>query len=437
MRTRSMIRLDALLGLPLCALAFVACMPVRLFRPARRGRLAEPRTILVTKFLGLGSVLLATPLLRRLRTAWPAARIVFLTFDGNVALAQRLPGVDEVITVPTGRGLLGLLGGVLPLLLTLRRRHFDLALDLEFYSRLSNLVTWGSGARRRTGFFVRARWRGSLLTDPVYFNPTLPYGEAVMALLRPLGIAPDGDRRLDGPVFSRAEEDQAWSRLVTRGVPSEGTLVVVNPNASDLCVERRWPAERFAELVERFGSEVARVDRFVFIGVEADRSSVREVLGRVHPDALPQCLDLAGRTTLLELSVLLRRSALLITNDSGPLHLAASLGVPTVSFYGPETPALYGPVGDRHLVFYAGHWCSPCLSVYNAKIAMCAGENECMRRIGLDHVLSRTALFCREQVGLAPPTPRERGEQHDSGMPGDRASPPRPGPRHDEWGSGS
>lgn len=408
MRTRSLISLDALLGLPLCVLASLMCLPVRVLKPIRRQPLRSPRTILVTKFLGLGSVLLATPLLRRLRRAWPEARIVFLTFDANAPLVRRLPCVDEVLVVPTGGGLLPLLAGVPRLLLDLRRRRFDLALDLEFYSRLSNLVTWGSGARRRTGFFIRARWRGVLLTDPVYFNPTLPYGEAVLALLRPLDLEPDDDRRLVAPVWTAQEEQQAWTRLVTRGVPAQGTVVVVNPNASDLCVERRWPAERFASLVSRFRERVARVDRLVFIGVESDRESVAEVLRLVDESALPRCLDLSGRTDLLELSVLLRRSALLVTNDSGPLHLASALGVPTVSLFGPETPALYGPVGERNLVFYAGHWCSPCLSVYNAKIAMCNGENECMRSISLEQVLESSARFCREEVGLAPPNPRDR-----------------------------
>jgi len=407
MRTRSMIRLDALLGLPLCTLAYLLSLPRRLWR--RRG--AAPRCerverILVTKFLGMGSIALATPLLQRLAQTWPEARITFLTLQPNAEFVRRLPPVHEVMVAPTG-SLLRLLGSVPALLLQLRRRRFDLALDLEFYSRLSNLVTWGSGARRRVGFFVRARWRGSLLTDDVYFNPTQPYGDAVLALLRPLGVDPAaaaGGAPLPVALEVAPEEEAAsWARLLTLGVPDEGTLVVVNVNASDLCEERRWPVERFAGLVSRLPAEVTPVTRFLFIGGPGETEAVARVLSLVAPETLPRCLDLSGRTSLLELVVLLRRSALVITNDSGPMHLAAMLGVPTVSFFGPETPALYGPRGENHLVFYAGHWCSPCLSVYNAKIAMCHGENECMRKIQLDEVLARTAVFCRERVGLAPP----------------------------------
>lgn len=408
MRTRSLIRLDQVLGLPLCLLAFLLHQPARLLRRSPPERPA--RRILVIKFLGLGSVLLATPMLRALRERWPDARITFLTFASNAALVSRLECVDEVVTVPRA-SLHGLLASVPVLLLRLRRGRFDAVLDLEFYSRLSSLVAWASGARRRVGFFVRARWRGSLLSDPVYFNPTLPFGRAVFALLKPLGVPEPDNGRLEAPRLGTAEAATAAARLQSLGVPAAGTLVAVNVNASDLCEERRWPAERFARLVERFAGEVAPVDRFVFLGAPGEEPAVRAVLDRLAPEVRSACLDLSGRTSPLELVVLLRRCALLLSNDSGPLHLAAALRVPTASFYGPETPALYGPVGDNHLVFYAGHWCSPCLSVYNAKIAMCRGENECMRRIGLDEVVARLAVFCRERVGLAPPRVARDGRE--------------------------
>ena len=410
MKTRTLIRLDLLVGFPLCTLAFVLTLPLRLL--LRRAPAPPPdprrvRRILVIKFLGMGSVLLATPLLRQLKAAYPGARITFLTFASNAELVRRLECVDEVCEVPRGRAS-ALLACVPSLLLRLRGARYDLALDLEFYSRLSNLLSWASGAERRVGFFVRARWRGSLLTDSVYFNPTLPYGRAVLALLHPLGVRPWTSDRLVAPAVGMDEGATARARLETLGLPAQGSVVVVNVNASDLCDERRWPAERYARLVDRFQAEIAPVERFIFIGAPAEASVVRSVLDQVGPDARAACLDLSGRTSLVELIVLLQRAVLLVTNDSGPLHLAAALGLPTVSLYGPETPALYGPVGENHLVFYAGHWCSPCLSVYNAKIAMCHGENECMRRITLDEVVQRTAVFCRERVGLAPPRPASR-----------------------------
>ena len=194
-----MIRLDAFLGLPLCVLAFAITLPNRLLPWRRSAGRRDPQRILVIKFLGMGSVLLATPMLQRLRDACPGAQITFLTFGSNASLVTRLTMVDDVITV-SRRSLPRLLLTTPRLLWRLRTQRYDLAVDLEFYSRLSSLVAWGSGARRRIGFFVRSRWRGSLLTNAVYFNPTLPYGQAVMALLHPLGIPTAPPRTLLGPV---------------------------------------------------------------------------------------------------------------------------------------------------------------------------------------------------------------------------------------------
>lgn len=421
MKTRTMIRLDHWVGVPLCALAYVLQAPARWLAAWTRRAPREPRRILVVKFLGMGSVLLATPMLRRLRTAHPGATITFLTFRGNADVVSRLPFVDEVLEVPHGT-LLSLFTSVPRLLVDLRRRRFDVAIDLEFYSRLSALMAWGSGARRRIGFYVRGRWRGSLLTDTVFFNARLPYGHAVRALLHPLAIDDELDERLEPPLLTIAEAEDAWRRLVTLGVPEQGAVVVVNVNASDLCVERRWPADRFAQLVERFADEVAHVERLVFIGAPSETDTVRRVLDLVADEDRALCLDLAGRTTLNELTVLLGRAALVVTNDSGPLHLAASLGVPTASLFGPESPALYGPVGDNHLIFYAGHWCSPCLSVYNAKIAWCDGDNVCMQSISVDEVVRRLGAFARERVGLAPPLPTSLLEAR-SRLPGPDGAP--------------
>ena len=98
----------------------------------------------------------------------------------------------------------------------------------------------------------------------------------------------------------------------------------------------------------------------------------------------PNLIDLCGVIGLEQLVLLLQRSHLFIGNDSGPLHLAAAAGIPTVSFFGPETPALYGPRGGAHTVLYKGIPCSPCLNVYNSKDNSSCRNNVCMKSIGVD-----------------------------------------------------
>ena len=116
-------------------------------------------------------------------------------------------------------------------------------------------------------------------------------------------------------------------------------------------------------------------------------SAIQRVLTYLRDQ--PQCqfkmlVDLCGVIGLEHLVDLLRRSHLFIGNDSGPLHLAVATGIPTVSFFGPETPARYGPTGSAHTVLYKGIPCSPCLNVFNSKDNSSCRDNLCMKSISVD-----------------------------------------------------
>jgi heptosyltransferase-2 len=100
--------------------------------------------------------------------------------------------------------------------------------------------------------------------------------------------------------------------------------------------------------------------------------------------AHPNLIDLCGRISVEQLVLLLQRSDLFIGNDSGPLHLAVAAGTPTVSFFGPETPALYGPRGEGHVVLYKDLPCSPCLNVYHSKENSSCRDNVCMNSIEVE-----------------------------------------------------
>ncbi len=120
------------------------------------------------------------------------------------------------------------------------------------------------------------------------------------------------------------------------------------------------------------------------IGGKDDISHVHSILGKL--ESRENIIDLAGKTNIMELACILEECQLLITNDSGPLHLADSLGTPTVSFFGPETPVLYGPGNGKNLVFYKALMCSPCLDVLNAKTVSCVDNARCIKEINVDEV---------------------------------------------------
>jgi ADP-heptose:LPS heptosyltransferase len=383
MNVSAMKKIDRYAGIPIC-LVLDAFSRLRALFPVRR--VGTPRKILVMKFFGMGSVLLASPMLAGLRATYPSAELAFLTFASNRDLVERLGAVDRVYFLRTG-SFIQFAGDLLRALGSIRRERYDVTIDMEFFSKFSTIVAYLSGSPIRIGYYLRQLWRGDLLTHQVYYNQHKHITEVFGALVAPLGV--DVARgRLARPAV-RAEEPAAAARLLSSvGVlPGERT-VCFNVNASDMSFERRWPMREFVALANAMLDELDV--KLLFIGAPSDVAYVAEVVARLdRPDRV---LNLAGRTTLGELLCILRDSVLLVSNDSGPLHLAASLGVPTVSFFGPETPTLYSPVGNDSLVFYGGLYCSPCLNVFNVKTAPCKGENACMQGIRADVVLDATRI---------------------------------------------
>jgi ADP-heptose:LPS heptosyltransferase len=381
--------MDRHLGSLLCG-----CFSVvnRLERHGRRSP-EEPlhlQKILVTKYFGMGSLILASPMVRALRQRHPNARIDLLTIEQNRTLSEILPIFDKVYTVDT-RNLLSVIRSMLLALRRIRREKYDVVIDAEFFSRLSSLVSYFVRARYSVGFCLPEIWRGNFLTHPVHFNY---YRHAIlgfMALAKSLGVE-SADYSLEPLVISNEAEKSVRAKLQEMGVVSGQRIVCVNVNTGPLSPERRWPEENFVKLIQLILLKFPEIV-VLLIGAPSDLPLVTKMHTLVDSEDQNGVLNVAGKFSLPELCALLQMSELLITNDSGPLHLAEALARPTLSFFGPETPLLYGPTGDNQVVFYKGIYCSPCLNVHNQKTAPCNGNNVCMKVIGPDEVFASTNML--------------------------------------------
>lgn len=367
----------------------IICLFLDIFERIRRVFSSEPaspeiKRILVTKYLGMGSILLATPTLRALRERYPESRIVFLTFAGNADFARRIGLVDDVLAIKTSP-FPTFVRNLAATLLTIRREKFDVVFDLEFFARFSTIVSYLSRAPIRVGYYLPKLWRGDLLTHQIHFNPYRHVTEIFAAQLAPFGIEVT-DLTLVAPEIREESICGVKSLLRKYEIREDERIIAVNVNASELSKERRWPRENFVELVKAFAEK--KCGRVVLVGSPDEAEYVRSVHDSLPGEIKGEVVDLSGRLNLEDFIALIRTCSLFISNDSGPLHIASALGIPTVSFYGPESPHLYGPVGSDNLVFYAGVYCSPCLNVYNAKRAMCNGDNRCIQEIKPEEVIN-------------------------------------------------
>ena len=338
---------------------------------------ANVNHIVVAKLIGMGSVIQSKPLLQALKDQYPHAKVTYVTMRSNAELVRRLGCVDEVLTIDD-RSLFAMARTTITTIAALIGRRADLYFDLEVYSAFASLIALCAVTRNRIGFYRHSvAFKHGIYTHLVFFNTRMPIRQLYLQLGRVVGVAPN-QSELTGPIrIDDCDRDGAQRVLVeSPGWQSNKPYIVVNPNASDLLLERRWPVEYFVETIERlvaFGHQVA------LIGIASERAYVQSLFDKLSREAQARTTNIAGLLSLGELLALLDRAACILTNDTGPMHMAIALNRPTVCLFGPANPEHYGQALQNVEIFYTQVFCSPCL--YEAARPPCNGNNICMQRI--------------------------------------------------------
>jgi len=383
--------IDRWFGVPLCALLSLLAR----LRPRRAPR--EPRAILVILLSEMGSMICAQPMLRRLRERHPGARLYALVFAKNRGAVDLLGGLvpaDQVVCVDD-RSLGSLARTSLAAIRTLRGAGIDAVLDCELFARVSAVFAFLVGAPVVVGFHRHTQeglYRGSFITRRVLYNPYahiatqfLGLAAALDSATTPLGKeAPLPERPALVPVeLPAAERDAMKARLDADFPALRGKRLVLVYPGSGLLPIRGWPLEHYDRLCAALADDGHAI---AVIGLASDRALGQRIVAHVGRE---RCADLTGYTANLhELVALLHHGALLVSNDGGPGHFASLTPVPVLSFFGPETPLLYGPLSPRAVNLFRRLPCAPCLSAYNHRSTPCDGDNQCLKQIGVDEALA-------------------------------------------------
>ena len=327
----------------------------------------DPRRILIVQPSWVGDAAMATPTLRAVRERFPAANISYLMRRYLKPLYAGIPWADRLLTHRPK-------GGVTHLARLLRSGGFDLAILLPNAFRAA-LLARTARIPRILGY--ERDGRGFLLTDKLLpprvrgrFTPT-PTLRYYLGLANYLGARADRaeDRRME--LFVTPEQRAAADQLLAKVGVKEGNgpLVVLNPGAK-YGAAKLWPAEGFAAVADRLVDE--RGATILIAGSPAERKIVAEVIGRMRCPAAD--LPAAG-LDLGTLKEIVRRSDLMVTNDTGPRHLAAAFGVPVVTIFGPTDPAWTVIDFPRETQIMEKVFCGPC------QLKVCPLDHRCMTRI--------------------------------------------------------
>lgn len=320
--------------------------------------MTEPvRRILLIKPSSLGDIVHAMPTLAALRERFPQAEVTWLVKRQWASLVEVIGGVDHVCAVEPG--LKGWLGRVPDL----RAAGFDLVVDLQGLFR-SGAMAWLTGCGRRVGFANAREGSPCFYTRRVAI-PAAPMHAVDRYLLvaEALGAARPVEPRFD--FIDRPEDRQAAEALLTAAdVTASSPWIAMNVSAR--WETKRWPPQHFAEAADRLTE--AHALPIVFMGGPSERPETRAVMALMRTKAV----DLTGRTPVGLLPGLLRRAAVLVTNDSGPMHIATAVGTPVVALFGPTDPVKTGPYGQGHIVLSNAVECRPCF------------RRECFRPVALE-----------------------------------------------------
>ena len=342
-----------------------------------------PKRILVIRLDRIGDVVLSTPVLQALRTAYPHAYIAMMVRPTCRELLEGNPFLNEIIiyekegrhhsvirTIQFARGL--------------RRYEFDTALILHPSNR-SHWIPFLAGIPIRIGYNRKCGW---LLTHRVpHHKQEGSQHEATytLELLRGVGITPGIPQPLIGIQHEAAQRVEGL--LSAASIRPTDRLVAIHPSAS--CVSKRWMPDRFAQVGDRLVAEHGV--RLCLVAGEADVETARRVAQLMHQSVL----NLAGRLSLGELAALFKRCRLLISNDSGPVHVAAAVGTPVIDIFGRNqrglSPQRWGPLGEGHIILHKEVGCVTCLA-HNCDI-----EFLCLTSLSVDDVY-RAAVSILQRI---------------------------------------
>ena len=327
------------------------------------------KRVLIRGVNWIGDTIITLPAVRGIREAFPEAHLAVLALPHVSSLFERCSFIDELIPYPQGKGL-HLINGERILTHHMRRKRFDLAVILP-HSFRSALIPFVARIPFRVGY--SAYLRASLLTHALDERKELLHCHQVEYFYH-IASSLGASSSYELPVLEVGEGENTWAEalLKKRGIGEERLLIGINPG-STYGTAKCWFSERFLELARRLINRTHAA--IVLVGGRDNASLIHSIAAHLNG----QVIEAVGED-LLNIAALVKKCRLLITNDTGPMHIAAAVGTTVVALFGSTNPLTTSPLGRGHHIVRKAVSCSPCLK------RECPEDHRCMSLITVDEV---------------------------------------------------
>ncbi|MEQ1722821.1 MAG: glycosyltransferase family 9 protein [Pseudobdellovibrio sp.] len=385
MKIETMRKIDYAVGIPL---TFLVTLFKFLF-PSRKLKSSAPQKVLFIELSEMGSAILADPCMQRAKNKYNA-EIFFVIFKRNKASLDFLKSVDEknIFTIED-TSLLKIITDSLRLFFWCEKNNIDAVIDLELFSRATALLSFLTRSPIKVGFHNyhgEGLYRGNFMNRNVSYNPHIHIAKNFVALVDAAFTSEhqvpylkkqitDDEIKIRKVSVSEESKNKVMGKI--QSLYPEATtnqkILLVNPNASEFLPQRKWPLDNYTQLI-KIVLEKHPDYLILMTGAPSEHAEIQTIEDAVQSK---RCINFAGQVAFNELTSLYTLSKVLITNDSGPGHFSSVTNIRSFVFFGPETPELYGSLGNSTPI-YAHYACSPCVSAYNHRKTPCS-DNQCLK----------------------------------------------------------
>ena len=314
--------------------------------------------ILVIKLCAVGDLVLASPFFEQLRNHFCKSEITLLTGKSCYQSIENNPCFDQVLIANDSSLYVGTfmdqVQETLRLIRMLRREKFDLVFVLHRAWQF-NMMAYLSGIKQRVGFTKKLFSNKFFLTDPVKMVCSQNERESFLDLLRKIGVSAEFEKTF----FYLSEEEDTFSHqfLKKNNIVETTPIVAIAPgggnNVKNNMPSRRWPEKYFVSLIQKILRD--HKCKIFMVGGPGDREAIRNIQRQI-----PECVD-GSHLSFGEMAAVLRHCNVFVGNDSGPIHIASAMGIPTIGLYGPTDPKQWGsPTASDTILFKEEVECSPC-----------------------------------------------------------------------------
>lgn len=380
MEVKTIKLVDNLVGTPSCL--FLGILNKIWFRK----RIKAPKKILVIQLWGIGETILTLNAIKELRDLYKEAEINILVTKRVKEVFTGFDFYDNLVVIETD--MKGIRGFVMS-----NFRKYDLVVDFEEYLNISSLMSFFVG-KYRIGYNNRVR--GLTLSKSVKYNDQQHVVETHLDLIRLLKkIEPC--KSLIKLRYSDQDKNIVDEYLKSKSLNKGDLLIGLCPGAAESARSRLWPLESYAQLADMLIKQ--KKVKIIFIGTKEERAAIDNITSLMKEKDF---INSAGDINLKQLFYLEEICDMIISNDSGPMHIGAAMQTRTIGLFGPNIPIRWGPFNDRSSWIYKGHVCkySPCINVHLGKVPEClqpGNNNICMKNIMVGDVYSEAVKLLNKK----------------------------------------